>query len=328
MQVGYARLEVAPRQFAFVASPAKALLDLVHLTPGADSAEGDLARGCLVREYLQARLLESLQDAGVFLRWAFLGGTALRFLYSLPRFSEGLDFSLITPGGEAGLREAMVRTKQALEREGYHTEVRVNDAKTAAVAFVRFPGLPFELGMSPHREQTLAVKVEVDTNPPPGAGIETTLVRRQVTLNLCHHDKPSLLAGELSAVLTRPWTKGRDLYDLVWYLADRAWPAPKLALLNAGLAQASWPGPALTETNWRGQVRQRLTTVDWGRARADVLPFLEREHDVDLVSAEVLGKLLGEGRQAETGAATGAQGPHARNGWRPAPMWSRSLAPR
>ena len=58
----------------------------------------DLLRGCLVREYLQARILESLQDRGVFLRWAFLGGTALRFLYTIPRFSEDLDFSLITPG--------------------------------------------------------------------------------------------------------------------------------------------------------------------------------------------------------------------------------------
>jgi hypothetical protein len=36
---GYSRVEVAPRQSAFVASPEKALLDLVHLTPGADSED-------------------------------------------------------------------------------------------------------------------------------------------------------------------------------------------------------------------------------------------------------------------------------------------------
>jgi predicted nucleotidyltransferase component of viral defense system len=61
-------------------------------------ADDDLARRCLVREYLQARILQSLQDRGVFLSWAFLGGTALRFLYSIPRFSEDLDFSVVAPG--------------------------------------------------------------------------------------------------------------------------------------------------------------------------------------------------------------------------------------
>ncbi len=60
-------------------------------------------------------------------------------------------------------------------------------------------------------------EVEVDNRPPPGAGIATSIVRRHVTLNLCHHDKASLLAGKLHAVLHRKWTKGRDLYDLVWY---------------------------------------------------------------------------------------------------------------
>ena len=49
--------------------------------------------GLLVREYLQARMLEALQRTGAFASWAFLGGTALRFLYRLPRFSEDLDFS-------------------------------------------------------------------------------------------------------------------------------------------------------------------------------------------------------------------------------------------
>jgi predicted nucleotidyltransferase component of viral defense system len=73
-----------------------------HLRKLAASADNDLARWSLAREYLQARVLESLQDKGVFLRWAFVGGTALRFLFGLPRFSEDLDFSLITQGEDAG----------------------------------------------------------------------------------------------------------------------------------------------------------------------------------------------------------------------------------
>src|SRR5207237_623298 len=98
-------------------------------------------------------------------------------------------------------------------------------------AFVRFPGLLHDLGISPHATEVLAVKIEVDTNPPRGAVLETTIVRRHATLHLQHHDRPSLLAGKLHAVLQRPYVKGRDLFDLIWYLADPDWSPPNLTLL-------------------------------------------------------------------------------------------------
>jgi len=268
-----------------------------YLRQLAAQADNDLVRGCLVREYLQARVLESLQDTGAFLRWAFVGGTALRFLFSLPRFSEDLDFSLIKPGEDAGFRTALNEVKRALSLEGYRIEIKVNEQRSVASAWIRFAGLPHELGLSPHPAQILSIKVETDTRPPLGAGIATSIVRRHVTLNLCHHDKPSLLAGKLHAVLSRAWTKGRDLYDLVWYLADRTWPAPNLTLLNAALAQTGWQGPVMTASNWRDELRRRIEALDWERARADVLPFLERERDITLVTAESLGGLLGAGTQ-------------------------------
>ena len=263
-----------------------------YLRQLAAQADNDLARGCLVREYLQARVLESLQDEGVFLRWAFVGGTALRFLFSIPRFSEDLDFSLMAPGDDAGFTSALTKVKRALEREGYRIDIKVSEHRTVASAWVRFSGLPHELGLSPHASQTLSIKVELDKNPPPGARIETSVVRRHVTLNLCHYDKASLFSGKLHAIFSRPWTKGRDLYDLVWYLADRTWPAPNLPLLNAALMQTGWTGPVMTAANWRGELRRRMKTLDWDRARADVRPFLERERDIDLLTKETLAGLL------------------------------------
>lgn len=268
-------------------------------------APHDLARASLVREYLQARVLESLQDSGVFLRWAFVGGTALRFLYSIPRFSEDLDFSVIKTGEDAGIKTALTAVKRALSFEDYPVEIHVKDEKTVVSAWLKFPGLPYELGLSPHASQVLSIKVEVDTRPPPGAVITTSLVRRHVTLNLCHYDKASLLAGKLHAVMSRKWTKGRDLYDVAWYLADRAWPAPNLALLNAALAQTGWDGPALTTGNWREQLRQRLGALDWDGARADVRPFLERDRDVELVSEDVLASLLADGPDDEPAVRRG-----------------------
>jgi predicted nucleotidyltransferase component of viral defense system len=277
-----------------------------YLRQLAAQAPNDLARACLVREYLQARVLESLQDTGVFLRWAFVGGTALRFLYSIPRFSEDLDFSLITVGEDAGFRAALSEVKRALSLEDYGVEINVKDEKTVASAWIRFPGLPHEIGMSPHASQVLSIKVEVDTRPPPGAVVATSIVRRHVTLNLCHYDKLSLLAGKLHAVLSRKWTKGRDIYDLVWYLSDRTWPEPNLALLNAALTQTGWKGQVMSPDNWREQLRQRMESLDWEQVRADVRPFLERERDIALVSQETLSNLLSVG--AAGARATGSGG--------------------
>ena len=263
-----------------------------HLRQLLSQADNNLARRRLVREYLQARILESLQDAGVFLRWAFVGGTALRFLFGLPRFSEDLDFSLIAPGSDSGLQAAMAEAERALILEDYSLEVNVNDQRTVASVWIRFPGLPFELGLSPHASQILSIKVELDTKPPAGAKIETSVVRRHVTLHLCHYDKASLLAGKLHAILVRSWAKGRDLYDLAWYMADRTWPAPNLDLLNAALVQTGWEGPYLTQSNWKEQVRNRLLVLNWDKARSDVRPFLERDRDLDLVTKDVLLHLL------------------------------------
>jgi len=246
----------------------------------------------VAREYLQARILEALQRAGAFVPLAFHGGTALRFLYATPRYSEDLDFALERAGEQYDFRAYLRAIERAFQAEGYAVTLKVNDRRTVHSAFVRFPGLLHALGLSPHPDESLAVKLEVDTRPPAGAGLATTVVRRHVLLQLQHHDRASLLAGKLHAVLQRPYLKGRDLYDLFWYLSDPAWPAPNLALLNAALAQTGWPGAPLGESTWRAAVWDRLRDADWPRAAADVRPFLESDAGADLLTAENLLGLL------------------------------------
>jgi predicted nucleotidyltransferase component of viral defense system len=253
---------------------------------------GILLKTCLVREYLQARVLESLQESGAFLSWAFLGGTALRFLYSIPRFSEDLVFSLRDPARAPDFRQTLRKVQDLFEAENYALRIKLSDRKNAASAFVRFDGLLYELGLGRHPKQVLSIKIELDRNPPAGASFATTVVRRYVTLNLLHHDRASLLAGKLHALLARPYVKGRDLYDLLWYLADRSWPAPNLNFLNAALAQTGWKDPALTLENWRSVLLDRLNRIPWEKAREDVLPFLERESEIHLISRENALNLL------------------------------------
>ncbi len=258
-----------------------------------------------VREYLQARVLEALQRAGAFEHWAFLGGTALRFLHRLPRFSEDLGFSRTTvESSRDALRGEFVRVvgtvRRAFAAEAYDVDVRDRPDAVVQSAFIGFPGLLHELGLSPHREQKISVKIEVDTNPPPHAATETSIVRRHVLLNLLHYDRASLLAGKLHALIHRPYVKGRDLYDLVWYLSDPSWPEPNLPLLQASLAQTGMVLDDRELSGWRTLVAERVSAMDWDRVLADVSPFLERSEDVAMLTRATVLNLLTQGSKARS----------------------------
>jgi len=246
----------------------------------------------MAREFLQAQVLLALQDHGAFAFWAFVGGTALRFLYRLPRYSEDLDFSLIGTGRDARFERHMTSVQRNLSAQAYDVDVKVRARATVACAHVKFRGLLYDIGVSPHRDEVLMIKVEIDTNPPEGAITETRVLRRFVMLNLHHYDRASLLAGKLHAVLTRKYTKGRDIYDLAWYLADDSWPEPNLRQLNNSLQQTGWERDPATSDNWRHIVAERLESVDWRQAQQDVSPFLEHERDLALVSRASVLSLL------------------------------------
>lgn len=257
--------------------------------------DNHLAR-CIVREYLQARILESYQNSGAFASWAFVGGTALRFLYSMPRFSEDLDFSLTTAGADDNFTTLNKKAKSDFEAEGYDIAVKIKESKTVKSAFVKFPGLLYELGLSSLRSETVSIKAEIDTNPPDGAKFETSIVRRHILLNIQHYDKSSLLSGKLHAILSRKYTKGRDIYDLVWYLSDRIWPGPNLPLLNNALKQTNWPGPQITAENWRKELSEKLAVLDWDRIIADLKPFIEKQSELDMIKLDNILVLMNNPR--------------------------------
>jgi len=266
----------------------KAYLDeLVQAAPSPIQARND------AREYLQARILGVLQRRGAMIPLAFQGGTALRFLYGTIRYSEDLDFSLEGKASNYDFRAYLRAVLREFTSEGYEVQVKLSDTKVVHNAFIRFPGLPYELGMSPHGRETLSVKLEVDTQPPAGAVLETTVVRRYLPLQLQHHDRASLLAGKLHAVLQRPYLKGRDVYDLIWYLSDPAWPPPNVELLNNALRQTGWEGYLLTLKNWRSAVRERMQDVAWDKVEDDVSPFLGPGADPSILTRDNIMRLLG-----------------------------------
>ena len=96
----------------------------------------DFRRRSTAREYLQARILLALQDAGAFSEWAFVGGTALRFLFQLPRYSEDLDFSLATPGENARFEKHIQSVGRDLALEGYDVEILSRPRPPVATAAI------------------------------------------------------------------------------------------------------------------------------------------------------------------------------------------------
>lgn len=263
------------------------LLDIVR------GSENPVLAGHLAREYLQARILFALQEAGAMIPLAFQGGTALRFLFGLPRFSEDLDFALERPERHPfQLTHVEDRIKGQLLREGYEVVTRGKVDRVVESILISFPGLLYAAGLSPHESQRMSIRIDVDTKPPAGASLTSTIVRRHALLNLQHHDRPSLLAGKLQAILQRGWVKGRDFFDLFWYLSDPTWPGPNLDLLNNALRQTGWEGPVLEDVTWRPVVGERVEAMDWEAAERDVSPFLEAGPATALFGRENLLKML------------------------------------
>ena len=239
-----------------------------------------------LREYLQALVLRSLHECEAFRPLAFVGGTALRFLHGLPRFSEDLDFSLVSTEGYAGM-DWMAKVKRDLTLAGFDPTVTWNDRKVVHTGWVRLAGILNEAGLSPMASEKLAIKLEIDTRPPSGAHCERRVVSRYITFFLQHYDLPSLLAGKLHAAITRKYAKGRDWYDLMWYLSQRPPVEPRLQLLQNALDQTQSPGTC-DARHWRRLVRDRLEAFDMAAIRDDVRAFLERPRDAELLTRENL----------------------------------------
>lgn len=241
----------------------------------------------VLREYLQAHILFSLQAGRAFEQLAFVGGTALRFLYGLRRYSEDLDFSLEQPKAY-DFQRLLNRVESDLTKAGFEITMHPHEGTPVHSAFVRFPGLLSECGLSPHPTQKLSIKIEVDTSPPAGATLQTTVINRHFLVALQHHDLPSLMAGKLHALLSRSYAKGRDIYDLLWYLSRSEPTSPNILLLRNALIQTQWSGGQVTVETWKSVIELRLRELDFAEIVTDVAPFLESPKERTLLTLKIV----------------------------------------
>jgi len=225
-----------------------------------------------------------LHESEAFSRLAFMGGTALRFAFGLPRFSEDIDFSLDDPEGyqpEAWLK----KLKNDLLLAGFEASVSWNEGTTVHKSWIKVTGLLKEAGLAVMPNQNLSIKLEIDTRPPAGAVCERALVTRHRVLALQYYDLASLMAGKLHALITRGYPKGRDWYDLLWYLGRRPPVEPNLALLQNALNQTQGKGIRTAET-WKSDLSAQIAELGFRELQDDVQPFLEYPSEAALLTAE------------------------------------------
>jgi len=259
----------------------------------ASQQSGHNAKLNILREYTQAYILRIMYGEGVFRTTAFVGGTALRFLYGLPRFSEDLDFSLVKESKI--LFEPLIRKIESeLRLAGYAISLASKDEKTVQSAFIKFDSLLYEAGISPLKSQKLSVKLEIDTNPPQGAVLETQIVNKYFPISFLSYKLNSLFAGKLHALLSRKYTKGRDFFDLGWYLSKWKGISPNIIFLANALKQTGYKGALPKENNWKDTIQEVVLSADWKKVKQDVVNFLENPTDADILNQENIFRLLKE----------------------------------
>ncbi|MBI1908760.1 MAG: nucleotidyl transferase AbiEii/AbiGii toxin family protein [Deltaproteobacteria bacterium] len=193
----------------------------------------------VAREYLQILILKMIYQSRQGAALSFMGGTCLRLCYDLKRYSEDLDFCLDLPSKDYRFPDLM----RLLEREtgllGFSVRATAKEEKTVQKGFLKISDLGEGLQLKGfRREQKLHIKLEVDTHPPhlKKLGRESFFVNRYSEIYpILKQTLPTLFAGKVLAILQRPFTRGRDYYDLIWYLGRKT--PLDLDYLNRGLRE-------------------------------------------------------------------------------------------
>ena len=253
------------------------------------------ARLNFLREYCQHYILRLMANHGDFSTMAFVGGTALRVLYQLPRFSEDLDFSATSNKKNEVVDMGKVSENLCigLEKAGYKAiRAKMKLDRVVQSFFIKLPGLLHAVELSHDRRQQLAIKLEVDTNPPIGGNTEKSLVNKFFPIAIRHYDLPTLMAGKTHAALARSYPKGRDWYDIIWYLTRETPITPNFEFLTNALKQNGKEHLPINKGNYRSKLAQRFEELNWSQLLDDLQPFIENPQDLQMFDEEIVLKMI------------------------------------
>ncbi|MDD2941969.1 MAG: nucleotidyl transferase AbiEii/AbiGii toxin family protein [bacterium] len=260
-----------------------------------------------LKEIIQEIVLLGLSRTEFFNRASFYGGSALRIIHQLDRFSEDLDFSLVNRDSGFSFKPYLQAVQDEAIAFGFSVDVSVKEkTNNSAVesAFLKgntvehlllFPEIG-KIDSSFNKNDQIKIKIEIDKEPPIVDGdTEVRYLLMPIPFSLRVYDLPSLFAGKLHAILCREWksrVKGRDYYDLCWYTARRT-PVNYNYLTSKLQQSGRIPadvncGPELL----RQLLHDKIQDVDIEQAKRDVQVFLRHPHAVDTWSTRFFEEIV------------------------------------
>lgn len=253
-----------------------------------------------LREIVQEIALLGLWRMKFFERASFYGGTALRILYKLDRYSEDLDFSLLETMEDFDISNYIKGLEDELSAFGFKVEAgRINKAIDSPIqsAFLKLNTrnqlftimAGNEIVKTIPKGQILKIKLEIDTDPPSDFSTETRYLLMPIPFAVRSFVLPDLFAGKLHAVLCRGWkkrVKGRDWYDFVWFISHH--PELHLSHLEKRMRQTGhWKSEdPLDSKGFRSLLEKRIEGLDVRMARQEVEPYVNEPEKLGIWSKE------------------------------------------
>lgn len=257
------------------------MIELIQQRLDSYNAKNPIEAEQAIKEIIQEIALYALWRADFFDVAAFQGGTSLRILHKLPRFSEHLDFILKAGTPDFEWTPYLESLLECFEEFGLQSEALAKGQMDNRIkkAIIKDNSMANQLNLSLNRgnnQQKLRVKLEIDVNPPAGSGFEYSYLDFPLDFEVCHQDLASNFALKIHALLCRPYLKGRDWYDFNWYAKHKV--SPNLShLKNALIQYGPWVNQEGLQVNmqWLKKVlKEKINTVDWDDAKKDVTRFL------------------------------------------------------
>ncbi len=259
-----------------------------------------------LREILQEVALLGLWRSKFFEHAAFYGGSALRILYGLDRYSEDMDFSLLSPDNSFQLDKYLIPLEKEIRSFGFDITVekkKKQSQSTIQSAFLKANTVKEVLIISPidfsltgiHKHQRLKIKVEIDVNPPSHFATEMKYNLHPISFPVKTYQLPDMFAGKMHAILCRKWAnrvKGRDWYDLVWYISNH--PTIHLYHLEKRLRNSGhWDGnKTLSEKNFFHMIWEATEQLDIQMAVKDIENFIQDKNSISVWSKDFFKDII------------------------------------
>lgn len=259
-----------------------------------------------LREIMQQVALAGLSRAAFYEKAAFYGGTALRIFYGLDRFSEDLDFSLLADDPRFSFAPYLSAIITEFKSQGMDVSVREKEKRVPThvqSAFLKSETIWKELvldaivpGQGLQQTAAIQIKIEVDKHPPLGFHTEEKLLTQPYSFYVKCFALPYLFAGKMHALLFRKWqnnVKGRDWYDMEWYI--RKGVRMNLShFLQRAINSGDWNKNTITSEEFRALLSSKIDIVNMGRVREDVIRFIPNRDKISIWSPQYFHDLTAD----------------------------------